>query len=502
MDGHSDARPSLSVFVVLSRGSLDEIFGSFARLVRFAPAPPTCAGAGRGEWPTSGSCRSGQLPPTPSTPLCSTVRCSLLFRSRLQPRCSSSAVFRFTQARTRAPRKTTTGGDRPRACCPARMQFTSSLGAHHRLKSLDQVNFSGYTAVAVPAASSLSQHLAAVEHNRKVEAATAENARRLVLLEDFKSRSATALAAALDASLRPKSAALLLRLQKAHKNVAASAALMSPVYDGHAFIVTMRAARTTAAAAPAKDRSFKWHEEQYAVMLKSKLPDGCSSQDYADKCNDLFIKHLPYFKTTRLEGEHLSEAYLEFLPECMRSVAAEIEDDMREKSTFDQPDMVMERAKRRVARMADPSVEHARLACALGVQPSSPSKSTPPGVSPGQSRPGVDRGDKPEAAAERADLAMQRIEKAVAAALKARDKGDDKSNKAKKREERYSRGRLPDGKWCSSGTCQYNHDTKHPGKPCIADPRVGITISYEASQVSGCKSRLEARRAEQGKKLG
>ena len=75
-------------------------------------------------------------------------------------------------------------------------------------------------------------------------------------------------------------------------------------------------------------------------------------------------------QTQGLDGEHLSEAYLEFLPECMKSVAAEIEDDMREKSrTFDKPDLVMERAKRHVARMADPSTEHARLACALGVSP-------------------------------------------------------------------------------------------------------------------------------------
>ena len=92
--------------------------------------------------------------------------------------------------------------------------FLSSTDAVHfiagrtppRLSSLDPVNLSGYTAVAVPAAStSLTQHLAAVEHNRKVEAASAENTRRKILLEDHRSRSATALAAALDASLRPKS---------------------------------------------------------------------------------------------------------------------------------------------------------------------------------------------------------------------------------------------------------------------------------------------------------
>eukprot|EP00966_Prymnesium_polylepis_P315712 7294735-Prymnesium_polylepis.1 len=44
----------------------------------------------------------------------------------------------------------------------------------------------------------------------------------------------------------------------------------------------------------------------------------------------------------------------------------------------------MARAKRRVGRLADPSIEHARLACAFGVHTSSlsrdvPSKGLPPG---------------------------------------------------------------------------------------------------------------------------
>eukprot|EP00966_Prymnesium_polylepis_P056985 1319498-Prymnesium_polylepis.1 len=65
-------------------------------------------------------------------------------------------------------------------------------------------------------------------------------------------------------------------------------------------------------SAPAKSRSYQRHEAQYRSMLLSKLPDGCSSQDYADKCNDLLTNHLPYFKTFRLEGEFLSDTYLEF----------------------------------------------------------------------------------------------------------------------------------------------------------------------------------------------
>eukprot|EP00966_Prymnesium_polylepis_P124816 2886826-Prymnesium_polylepis.1 len=51
-------------------------------------------------------------------------------------------------------------------------------------------------------------------------------------------------------------------------------------------------AERTKRAAPAKDRSYEWHEEEYQAMKRTKLPDGCSSQDYADKCNKLLVDHL------------------------------------------------------------------------------------------------------------------------------------------------------------------------------------------------------------------
>eukprot|EP00966_Prymnesium_polylepis_P283824 6556804-Prymnesium_polylepis.1 len=69
----------------------------------------------------------------------------------------------------------------------------------------------GYAVVAVPpVGSKLNEHLAALEHNRKVAAAKAKNERRKAMLIDHKSRSATSLASALDAALRPKAASLLL----------------------------------------------------------------------------------------------------------------------------------------------------------------------------------------------------------------------------------------------------------------------------------------------------
>ena len=93
---------------------------------------------------------------------------------------------------------------------------------------------------AVPAPGSesytVSAATAAMDHNRKVRAASAENDRRAVALKDYEQRSAQALATALDSSLRPKSASLLLRLQSKFKDGARSTELGTEVHDGHAMV--------------------------------------------------------------------------------------------------------------------------------------------------------------------------------------------------------------------------------------------------------------------------
>ena len=116
-------------------------------------------------------------------------------------------------------------------------------------------------------------------------------------------------------------------------------------------------------------------------MLVNKLPDGCSSQAYADKCNLLFNTHLPYFSTIKLEKETLSAVYLKFMPAALSGDARQLEDSLRAEKKFDNPEETKTRATRRVGAAADPAVEHARLAYALGVGPkpvSGPVAGAPP----------------------------------------------------------------------------------------------------------------------------
>eukprot|EP00966_Prymnesium_polylepis_P228509 5288619-Prymnesium_polylepis.1 len=149
---------------------------------------------------------------------------------------------------------------------------------------------------------------------------------------------------------------------------------------------------------------------------------------------------------------------------------------MREKGTFSDADAVMARAKWNVGKMADASAEHARLACAVtGANVPGPGNA-------GAARPVANATAPPKPAAKASEQsggsgdseALKRIEKAIAAVTA--KGGNDESNRAKKKADRFARGRLPDGKWCKSGTCQYNHDKKHPCTPCYSDPRVEVTI--------------------------
>eukprot|EP00966_Prymnesium_polylepis_P151985 3510787-Prymnesium_polylepis.1 len=79
-----------------------------------------------------------------------------------------------------------------------------------------------------------------------------------------------------------------------------------------------------------------------------------------------------------------------------------------------------------------------------------------PAVAPSQVAPSAAGGSAGKSEA------LERIEKALAAVMAKSGVANDASHRVKKNAERVQRNRLLDDKWCKSGTCQYNHDEKHP----------------------------------------
>ena len=389
-----------------------------------------------------------------------------------------------------------------------------------RLTHLVDADMADFSEVTLPDASEPS-YLKVIDHNRRVRAAVAENKRRAAMRTDYRWQSATALATALDTALRPKAASLLFRLQKAHRNASRSTLLGTDIYDGHEFVKTMRAEYAAGENNAAKIRSYEFHEGRYLQMRGSKLPDGCASQDFADKCNELETQHLPYFRTIRLENETLSECYLDFMPAALAGDARRIADELRASGKFDNPAEVKRRATQVVAQGADAAAEHSRLAMSLGyggtmpganalpASPPSMQYGAPPGGYPGlHSATPANPAVAPPATAGGGGMSEADVRRIVAAAVQsnrppAGGAAEAEAKRKLKAEERKKRGRLPEGKRCKAGTCDLNHDEKYPGRPCYSDPRVAISVPHEyANSRPGALDRLKERRATEGKRLG
>eukprot|EP00965_Chrysotila_dentata_P103548 3417882-Pleurochrysis_carterae.AAC.1 len=61
----------------------------------------------------------------------------------------------------------------------------------------------------------------------------------------------------------------------------------------------------------------------------------------------------------------------------------------------------------------------------------------------------------------------EKDKKAIAAAATGR-KGSNAPGGAPRKGAPY---KLPNGQWCSKGTCHFTHDKLNPGGPCYRDPR-------------------------------
>eukprot|EP00965_Chrysotila_dentata_P114460 3783124-Pleurochrysis_carterae.AAC.2 len=57
---------------------------------------------------------------------------------------------------------------------------------------------------------------------------------------------------------------------------------------------------------------------------------------------------------------------------------------------------------------------------------------------------------------------------AAAAATRKNDSSGGAGGGAPRSRPRYE---LPNGQWCSKGTCHFTHDEVNPGGPCYRDPR-------------------------------
>eukprot|EP00965_Chrysotila_dentata_P061495 2036261-Pleurochrysis_carterae.AAC.1 len=87
--------------------------------------------------------------------------------------------------------------------------------------------------------------------------------------------------------------------------------------------------------------------------------------------------------------------------------------------------------------------------------------------------------------------------RAVAAAAPTRFKGKQDNTQA-------SGGapyELPNGQWCSKGSCQFNHDKVNPGSPCYRDPRWPGPLPEKVLKSKQQEKRIKNARDKNAKRL-
>ena len=359
-------------------------------------------------------------------------------------------------------------------------------------------------------------YMGIVRHNAGIEAILAENEARKALVVNSRASAAKALASLLADCLRPTAELLLLELQ-----AACPLAGRAGCHDGYAMLARLRALRTL--KRPQVKRSSKFHEQQWEAMRDSALMDGCSSQVFAEKVNVLLKEHRPHFKKVRLDGEDLAEAIIDFMPKKIghlgRALYRELEktfpggvdhagNPVGNNQLHDHM-YVVRRCTELVSAEADEGVEEQRMAAMM--LPAGPSRVAALNACAAHYVPPVAAAARVAQAAAQATAAAAAQTGAATAkaaakvnAAAAQAKAGVASKRQQKKGERAERGngRLPEGEYCSKGSCGWKHDEKYPGKPCYRDPDWKGPLPKEIQEDESHMGRILDDRRKAGERLG
>ena len=201
-------------------------------------------------------------------------------------------------------------------------------------------------------------YLRAMEWNLKCARTEEDNAKRLRARASSLLGAQRKMYAWLTGSLWAKSQLLLRELEAKHI-LSSSSFDDEPSYDGIAMLKTMRARRHD--ELPSQTKTADFHESEWLRMRDTTLADGCLSQDYTDKVNELLQTHLPHFRTVRLEGEVLTEALISFMPKSLQQQGVDILQQLRREGKQKDHVLATERCAFRVSSATDPGLVAARL---------------------------------------------------------------------------------------------------------------------------------------------
>ena len=303
----------------------------------------------------------------------------------------------------------------------------------------DLTGYSRITAGSTAAGSMTAGQVAA--HNRKVAEAEASKAQREAKLKQGLREHKNGLAQWLESVMRRHASLRLQRLKAAHAD--------GQYHDGAAMMLELIALRgTTGVLEETRD-----HDREVERMRDEFLPDGCATREFTDKIERLVRDHKPHLERPFASDEAFSQFVIKLMPRANAAEGRALVKELRSAGTLGDLSVVIRRTTEIVHESQSPASRAAGAAVpTAAAAPAAPTGATGASVQSivaavltALSAAGV------APASEKKTTAAEKKAAAAAAATAAAAAAAAKSTK------KTRIGKLPEGQWCWSNTCQYDH---------------------------------------------
>ena len=296
--------------------------------------------------------------------------------------------------------------------------------------------------------------------------------------------------------MRPTAGLRLKKLLTDHQ-VKVGGTALEDCYDGIAMFKELEALEKEDVG----EYDLKRFRYAYEKMRDKKLPENCTPQVFATRAN-VFLRDVNPYLEVPLEGARLSKFFIDLLPGPLSSDARQLKRAVKADSSIDDPDKVLAQCKEIVEGAYEPNkrsgIDIDLVALIAGdILVGEPKAERKP----------ADH-DSTEGSVSKAEVAKL-VAAAVASAQRkftrsteSGGKGGAGAGRGTRNGGKPPRSLLPDGKWCNSGTCNFNHDDLRPGERCYRDPDYEGPLPLRTWNDAKQMVRILADREACGKRLG
>ena len=266
----------------------------------------------------------------------------------------------------------------------------------------------------------------------------------------------TRMASKLSDALTPNALALLESLQTAYPCKDAAGAIIPDAYHGQ----NMWFKLVTQLDEAELEAKVQAHEKVCEGIRDHVLPDNVDLQTFSDVVV-LLDKHNA-LQESPWAGEKYGKVVLGFMPDALGTDVRQIKARLKDADHLKDKSKVIQACKDLIAATHKPSVAPTSMHAVKGFT----------------SKNWLD--DLKDSIAKTAKDSVNAAMQSHASKFRGGGNGGGGNGNGGGNPQggprKTSRGRLADGKRCSSGTCVFNHDEVKPGAVCFRDPRVEVTL--------------------------